>query len=65
MDDLASKSDDGAPPTVMIADLDHFKSVNDRYGHHAGDQVLREIACRLQNNLRSVDLVARYGERSS
>ncbi len=49
----------------MIADLDHFKSVNDRYGHHAGDQVLREIACRLQNNLRSVDLVARYGERSS
>lgn len=46
---------------VMIADLDRFKSVNDTYGHSGGDDVLVEVARRLLDNLRSVDLVARLG----
>ncbi len=46
---------------VMMIDLDKFKSVNDRYGHDAGDAVLREFSRRLQENIRGVDLVARFG----
>jgi len=46
---------------VMVLDLDRFKSVNDTYGHSAGDAVLREIATRIKDNLRGVDMVARIG----
>ncbi|MFT5630241.1 MAG: two-component system cell cycle response regulator [Gammaproteobacteria bacterium] len=46
---------------VMMLDIDHFKSINDRYGHAAGDKVLIEIANRLRENLRAIDLVARIG----
>lgn len=46
---------------VMIADLDHFKAVNDRYGHSAGDQVLKTVADRLKSVLRPADLLARIG----
>ncbi len=46
---------------VMVADLDHFKNINDTFGHAAGDAVLVEVAHRLRNNLRAVDLVARIG----
>lgn len=49
------------PFTVMMMDIDHFKSVNDTYGHPAGDTVLKEVARRLQENLRGVDLTARIG----
>ena len=45
----------------MVLDIDHFKSINDRYGHAAGDKVLIEISRRLRENLRSIDLVARIG----
>ncbi len=46
---------------VMIMDLDRFKSVNDQWGHDAGDAVLKEFSRRLQENVRGVDLVARLG----
>lgn len=46
---------------VMMLDIDHFKSINDRFGHAAGDKVLIEIANRLRENLRAIDLVARVG----
>ena len=47
--------------TILMIDLDHFKGVNDTYGHLAGDQVLRDVAQLLQHEVRSVDIVARYG----
>ena len=46
---------------VMLCDLDHFKEVNDTYGHGAGDDVLREVARRLHSAVRSYDMVGRYG----
>lgn len=46
---------------VMMCDIDHFKSVNDEYGHAIGDDVLREVARRLHNSVRSYDMVGRYG----
>ncbi|MTJ05954.1 MAG: diguanylate cyclase [Sediminimonas qiaohouensis] len=46
---------------VMVADLDHFKTINDRHGHAAGDAVLMEVAQRLRDNVRPDDLVARIG----
>ena len=46
---------------VMMCDIDHFKSVNDQYGHAVGDEVLREVARRLHNSVRSYDMVGRYG----
>jgi two-component system cell cycle response regulator len=45
----------------MLADLDHFKKVNDHYGHACGDAILKETAKRLRDNLRAVDLLARIG----
>jgi len=51
----------GRPLSVLMLDLDHFKTVNDTHGHAVGDSVLREFAVRLQGCLREVDTVARYG----
>ena len=46
---------------ILMLDIDHFKEINDRYGHLAGDMVLHEIAMRVHENLRPTDMVARYG----
>ena len=49
------------PLSVVVADIDHFKNVNDRFGHEAGDRVLAKLADLLKTSLRASDLVARYG----
>ncbi|WP_229776555.1 GGDEF domain-containing protein [Alicyclobacillus cellulosilyticus] len=51
----------GEPVTLLIIDIDHFKQVNDRYGHQAGNQVLRQLADVLRRNVRGSDVLARYG----
>lgn len=49
------------PLALMMLDIDHFKQVNDRWGHQAGDAVLRAVAQGLQQRLRAQDLIGRYG----
>jgi two-component system, cell cycle response regulator len=51
----------GRPLSVLMVDIDHFKAVNDTYGHAAGDAVLREVASRIKAQARLADTVARYG----
>jgi diguanylate cyclase (GGDEF)-like protein len=51
----------GRPLAVLMLDLDHFKDVNDTYGHARGDAVLRELAARVAEQVREVDTLARYG----
>ncbi|MCG8560501.1 MAG: PleD family two-component system response regulator [Hyphomicrobiales bacterium] len=51
----------GKPLSLMIADIDFFKSVNDTFGHDVGDMVLREFAGRVRTNTRGIDLACRYG----
>ena len=49
------------PLSILLIDIDHFKLVNDRYGHRAGDLVLTSFAKLLENQLREPDILARYG----
>ena len=49
------------PLSISMLDLDHFKRVNDTYGHTVGDQILRDTARRLRDNIREPDIVGRYG----
>src|SRR5690242_7089966 len=51
----------GKPLALMILDIDFFKSINDTYGHDAGDDVLREFATRVRKSIRGIDLACRYG----
>jgi diguanylate cyclase (GGDEF)-like protein len=47
--------------SILVLDLDRFKSINDDYGHQGGDAVLREVAGRIKSLLRSIDIIGRYG----
>jgi two-component system, cell cycle response regulator len=49
------------PLAVLVLDIDYFKSINDTYGHDAGDDVLREFALRIRKSIRGLDLACRYG----
>src|SRR5690554_1201875 len=51
----------GTPFAIIMCDLDHFKNVNDEYGHHVGDEVLRRFANTLKEHIRKHDVVARFG----
>ena len=57
----ASASRHKHPLSVFMFDLDHFKNVNDTYGHLGGDQVLQEVALLVKENMRQGDILARYG----
>ena len=58
---LAQAGRSGQPVSCVMLDIDHFKSVNDRFGHGIGDRVIQEVAKRMQACARSTDLVGRYG----
>ncbi len=58
---VAQSAARGKPLTVLVLDIDYFKSVNDTYGHDGGDDVLREFALRLKKLIRGIDLACRYG----
>jgi diguanylate cyclase len=51
----------GDPLSLLVVDVDHFKQVNDRFGHAAGDRALKALAERLAGNVREADFLARYG----
>ena len=58
---VTQSQQDNRPLSLLIADIDHFKRVNDTYGHDAGDTVLRDFATRFRRNTRGVDLACRLG----
>lgn len=58
---VSRATEGGKPAAVLMLDLDHFKAVNDTYGHAIGDEVLVECAKRIQISVRGVDLAVRYG----
>ncbi|MBW8881682.1 MAG: GGDEF domain-containing protein [Asticcacaulis sp.] len=60
-DDLVKSRPDPIPLTVILIDIDHFKALNDSYGHAFGDQVLSTFANVVSRNVRVVDMVARWG----
>ena len=51
----------GGHPSLIMFDIDHFKAINDRHGHHAGDRVLVEVVRRVRDHLRASDYLARWG----
>jgi two-component system cell cycle response regulator len=51
----------GKPLTLLVLDIDYFKSINDTHGHDAGDDVLREFATRVRKSIRGIDLACRFG----
>jgi diguanylate cyclase (GGDEF)-like protein len=60
-EELARARRDGSGLVCLMLDIDHFKRVNDRWGHAAGDAVLKELAQRVESQVRASDVAARYG----
>ncbi|MDZ4367810.1 MAG: GGDEF domain-containing protein [Afipia sp.] len=58
---LRQAGQQGAPLAVAIFDIDHFKQINDSYGHAVGDEVIRRVGQRAKASLRDEDLVGRFG----
>ncbi|MEM6414714.1 MAG: GGDEF domain-containing protein [Pseudomonadota bacterium] len=58
---LERANETGEPVTLILADVDHFKRFNDRWGHQTGDQVLRLVAEMMKSNVKGKDVLARYG----
>ena len=58
---LEKAIEQGRDLALLMLDIDHFKPVNDTYGHAAGDEVLKEFALRVQRSIRGIDLACRYG----
>lgn len=61
VEELARAARDGSRLVCLMIDIDHFKRVNDTWGHAAGDAVLREVAQRIESEVRASDVAARYG----
>jgi len=62
LDSLTKRAMHGGDPVAcLMIDIDHFKKINDSFGHDVGDEVLREFAVRLASNVRAIDLPCRYG----
>jgi len=59
--EMAAAKEKSAPLCLVVGDIDHFKTFNDRYGHQVGDQVLKLVARALHDNVKGSDLAARYG----
>lgn len=59
--DLAEESGDSPPMSLLMVDIDHFKSVNDSHGHHVGDRVLVQLTHLISSRLRSSDMLVRWG----
>lgn len=58
---VAYAQDNSKPLAILMIDIDRFKSVNDTFGHAAGDAVLRELGARISSKIRGIDLASRYG----
>lgn len=60
-EELLKRSRAGGPLAIIVCDVDHFKRINDTYGHTAGDKVLQLLSSTVRRNLRSNDFISRYG----
>jgi diguanylate cyclase (GGDEF)-like protein len=49
------------PISILYMDIDNFKHINDHFGHHIGDRLLRSVAMTMKNNIRAIDVIARFG----
>lgn len=59
--EIANSTKHGRPLAIAIFDIDHFKQINDRFGHHVGDEVLKRVAKNADRELRSGDMLGRFG----